>query len=344
MDKERLINEVCRATTEARRSGVHFIGIDLESVEATGKNQFLFFMKPELTEAITSLRQITGYLLDAMEDFGMAIESAAAISGAYLAKHGIVSEHYGIIDAAARDPGSTITEDMRGVFQESFGADSNGVRLVGGVRYLQDHPELDSATLSRLWLERGYVRLGSGTYCQHVAGEDLYLINGFYPRMLEHFTKEQSCIMTFVLRSSTSWGAARREFVGATAPADAKAGSIRNSLLERKQEFGLAAVSPNLNGVHLSAGPVEGLVELMRFTQNREEFSGRPNVADFMFGQVLSERFSPEVVEAILGNVPVETDSGIQTAFDITEELDSEEALTILASALEGRSRNPKEG
>jgi hypothetical protein len=341
MDRDGLISAVCGATAEARGNGVHFTRIDVENTAVTGENQFLFFLKPELTEATESLGDIMGYLLGTMADHGMAIESAAAISGEYLAKHGIVSEHYGIIDAAAKDPSSTITEAMRRVFEENFGLNSNDATLIGGVPYLQVHPELDSATLSNLWLERGYVRIGSGTYCQYVPEEDLYLVNGFYPRMLEHFTKERSCIVTFVLRSSTSWGVARGDFVGATAPAEAKAGSVRKGLLERQTDFKLGVVSPNLNGVHLSAGPVEGLVELMRFTQNREEPAARRDLTGFMFGKLLSEQFDANMIEEILGNCEVETESGVSTTFDITEELDSDDALLILRSTLDKKSRTP---
>ncbi len=334
MDSDRLVGAVGRAVVEAKSGGAHFIRVNSGNSKAIGKNQFLFFLKPELTEHTEALDSVTEYVLEKMAEHDMTIESVAAISGEYLAKHGIISEHYGIIDAAARDPSLTITPAMWNALESHFDVTRDAVKVIGGVPYLKQHNELDAESLSSAWLDRGYFRLGSGTYCQYIQGEDVYLVNGFYPRLLDHFTREETCIVTFVLRSSSSWSCARRDFVGATAPAEANKGSVRNGLLERQERFLLAEVSPNLNGVHLSAGPVEGLVELIRFTRNRDSTISGAELSEFVFGRTLAEHFNEAEIANILENSRVETDTGPSTTFDITEELDSDDALAILRSAI----------
>jgi nucleoside diphosphate kinase len=200
--------------------------------------------------------------------------------------------------------------------------------LVGGIEYLANHPDMDAAALSQKWLNGGYRRLGGGTYCQYIDKEDLYLINGFYPRLLEHFTKPGACIACFVVRGATPWKKARSEFAGATAPEEAVPGSIRNGLLTRKKEFGLPEVSPNLNGVHLSAGPLEGVVEIMRFSARHRELE------DLVFGKMLIENFDGPDIDSMLSNSIVAARHGSTSCFDLTEELDSNDAIDELALAV----------
>ena len=68
--------------------------------------------------------------------------------------------------------------------------------------------------------------------------------------------------------------------IGTTDPSKAAADSIRGTLFADPAAFGLATVSSNFNGVHMSAGPLEGLVELVRF------FGG--SVGDYSFAPALA--------------------------------------------------------
>ena len=334
MDLREVRFELKEAVNAAKSSGEQFIEIPVGAAEPVGNNQFLFFLKPELTDAGDQFDTILDFIFQQLGQFRMEVESVSVISGEYLAKFGIISDHYGIIDAAAKNPAATITNAMWSSFEEHFDRRRDEVQVIGGIPYLSGHQELDPEELSRVWLERGYFRMGSGTYCQYVADEDLYLVNGFYPRLLHHFTRPASCIVSFVLRSQTAWKIARRDFVGATAPGEAVQGSIRNGLLVRKDQLGLPEISPNLNGVHLSAGPVEGLVELMRFTVNRLEAGGSATYADFLFGRLLAAIFEEATISSIVGNAVVATPSGKESVFDLTEEMDSTEAAAALQTAV----------
>ena len=58
-----------------------------------------------------------------------------------------------------------------------------------------------------------------------------------------------------------------------------------------KEKFGLDEVSASQNGFHLSAGPVEGLVELMRYGSDFSTGEIK-KPSDFSFGKELLRVFS----------------------------------------------------
>lgn len=296
-----------------------------------GGSQMLFFLKPELMRS-RRLGLVAGMASRAFADHGLAVESVAVLSGGYLGEHGIVAEHYGVIDAVARDPAAALSGQARTRFRELYGRDADG-RVTGGVAYLDRHPGLDAETLARAWLARPADKLAGGTYCQPLPEEGCYLINGFYPRMLRHFTAAGSRVAAFVLRGDTAWAAARQRFCGATDPARALAGSLRAELLRRQRELELPEVSANFNGVHLSAGPLEALVELRRFGSDLSRSPLQRPPEDFMFGRALAARLPADAVSALLRNPTVETPAGPRSVFDLTEEKDPPEALEILAAA-----------
>src|SRR5882724_1495602 len=78
----------------------------------------------------------------------------------------------------------------------------------------------------------------------------------------------------------------RSELTGSTNPATAPPESIRGALFARKQELGLDEVSAGANGVHVSAGPVEGMVEVLRFMSNLDT-DHRITPEETTFGKLL---------------------------------------------------------
>jgi hypothetical protein len=162
-----------------------------------------------------------------------------------------------------------------------------------------------------------------------VEGKDIYLINGFHPKQLMHFTEKGRSIVSLTLAGNTDWKTARNDFIGKTNPSDANPGSLRRELLDRKQEFGLSVVSSSQTGFHLSAGPVEGLAELMRYCSDYEsEKLKSPD--DFRFGRQLKPYFSEQEIGLICSNHLVEYQGGKIRTFDLTEEKNSSEAVKML--------------
>ena len=133
------------------------------------------------------------------------------------------------------------------------------------------------------------------------------------------------------ISGNMNWTDARNNFIGSTFPASAENGSIRKELLNNKPELGLTEVSQALNGVHLSAGPVEALIELCRYNSNYSNIEQIKQYTDFSFGKNLLKSFDKEKIEMILSNINISTNGKAISIFDLTEEKNSEEAIELLS-------------
>ena len=301
--------------------------------ETKGRNEFLFFIKPEITSFSENVHidEIINLIFSKIKAFSLTIQNIKILSAKYLAEYSIIARHYGVINKLATSPLQYFSEEAKNKFQNLFNLKIEDAEILGGVELLKKYPTLKPESLDYLCQNTKSEKLAGGTYVNRLKldGNEIYLINGFHPRQLEHFTAPGRSIVTFTLVGDTSWKIARNDFIGKTNPMDATKGSIRNELLLNKENFGLKTVSSSWNGVHLSAGPVEGLVELIRYNS---DFSA-PNIKshkDYDFGKRLDDTFSSEIVEKIKSNPNVSYDQRYKSVFDLTEETDSIDAIEIL--------------
>ena len=258
------------------------------------------------------------------------------LSANYLDKFDIIAQHYGVINKIASDAHQNLSDGAKEKFKELYSQVIEASNVLGGMEILTKYPDFISYSLDYLWQNLENKKLAGGTYCEEIKidNEAIYLVNGFHPRQLKHFTEKGRSIVIFTLSGDLSWTEARSNFIGATRPSDANEGSLRRELFDRKDEFGLAEVSQGVNGVHLSAGPVEALIELKRYNSNFSDNSQIKDFSLFSFGKKLAENFSSESLEKILENSNVEIDGKAVSIFDLTEEKDSDEAITILKAHL----------
>jgi hypothetical protein len=300
-------------------------------------HEFLFFIKPEITvhsEQI-NLDAIFGLVFDKFDQYDLQVKDIRILAASYLEKYDIIARHYGVINALSRKPMDYFSREAEDKFRVLYGKDPRQVTVLGGIEFLQCYPALTPFTLDELWQHSKTEKLAGGMYCAviPVEGKDVYLINGFHPRQLIHFTEKGRCIVAFTLTGNTDWSIARNNFIGKTNPADALPGSLRNEILNRKQEFGIQEVSSSQNGFHLSAGPVEGLVELIRYCSDYS--SGKiKDPEDFLFGRQLKAYFNQEDINLICSNQLVENKGEKIRTFDLTEEKNSSEALQLLKESV----------
>jgi hypothetical protein len=296
-------------------------------------HEFLFFIKPEiiLLEDKKKAEAVFELLLRKISQFGLTIRDIRLLGASYLEKYDIIARHYGVINALSREPLKVFTTEAKSKFREVFGHAPEDVKILGSLQFLQQNPAFSPDSLQQLWQQSQTAKLSGGNYCALVnaGGEDVYLINGFHPKQLIHFTAEGRMIITFKLTGNLDWAVARNMFIGKTNPADAAPGSLRNELLVNKEEFGLNEVSASQNGFHLSAGPVEGLVELMRYGSDFAAGDIK-KPADFSFGRQLLKFFSGEATGIICSNRIVSYRGNNISTFDLTEEKNSAEAFEIL--------------
>jgi len=331
---ELLIDKTSDAIKKAQDNQLNFFEIYENPNEIKYVNQFLLFIKPEITVKDESIKvsNIIELIFTKLHDFRFEIEKIHLLSSDYLEKHEIIAQHYGVINRLAKYAIENIPDIASEKFSQVFKNDISKCKVLGGFQFLDAYQNFNPISLDILWQNKTNIKLAGGTYCEDIKldGDIIYLVNGFHPRQLMHFTEPGRSIVVFTISSDLNWSIARNEFIGATNPLNAKHGSIRRTLLDNQLSYGLPEISQGMNGVHLSAGPVEGLVELIRYNSNFENELSIKMIKDFRFGQSLIENFNEEQIEKIISNVDVNYQGRQISIFDLTEEKDSSEAISIL--------------
>lgn len=333
MSHQNLIQDLISSVKKAQNQSINVENVFSDTAVSKGKNEFLFFVKPEITMASDkiNLEAILRIVFDKIEQFGFNIHNIKVLSAKYLEQYNIIAQHYGVINKIASDAVHQLSEGAKAKFEEIYGVKFSDVKVMGGVEFLNYNKHFDAYSLDYLWQNTENQKLAGGTYCEKLKfdAETIYVINGFHPRQLKHFTEEGRSIIVMSLSSDTDWNVARSKFIGATNPVTAESGSLRKTFLEQKESLGLAEVSQGVNGVHLSAGPVEGLVELKRYNSDFSKADGVMEFESFAFGKKLKDSFGEKMNE-IVGNFNVNVDGKMVSVFDITEEMNAEQAMEVL--------------
>ena len=301
------------------------------------KNEYLLFLKPEITmpSETIQLEAVIDLILDRMDDFGFVIHDVRILAASYLEAFNLIDQHYGVISLISNHGQNAMTESAKANFKALYGVEVDDSKVLGGMEFLRKYPFFNYHSLDCLWQNSENIRLGSGTYVEklRIDQEVVYLLNAFHPKQLRHFTEQGRSIVLFNISGDRPWKEARESFAGATDPRKAAEGSLRRLLMEQKEALGLPDVSQSFNGIHLSAGPVEALIELHRFDSDHSRPEGEADFKDFSFEKELIRAFG-EIPEALLNNETINVDDKFITVFDLTENLDSEDALCILKKYL----------
>ncbi len=244
-----------------------FSVIEPYRIPQTHGNEFVFFIKPEVTMA-------GDYAVSKVIDIASSVfaRNSIEISGLfiagneYLKKHNLIEEHYGVINFVAKNGVSVLTNAPKERFRSEYGVGIDTVKVLGGFQFLDEYRAFTVDTLNDLWESGNRVKLAAGIYCEKhiVKGETIYILNGFNPYQLSFFTETGRYIIIASLFTAMDWSKMRNDIAGVTNPFKAASGSIRAEILRTKDETGID-VNPGQNGVHLSAGPFEALAELKRF-------------------------------------------------------------------------------
>jgi len=236
-------------------------------------------------------------------------------------------QHYGVIANISKNGESVISSSAKQALGEKF-ADFPGAEVLGGHQFLTRFPDINAYSLSVLNDNLGTTRLAGGTYAMKIKvfGKPFIVLNPFHAYQLVPYTTPGHAIVLFEVTSPTAWATLRTNVCGTTDPKDAPEGSIRRTYLNQKSDIGLKEVDKSANGVHMSAGPLEAMVELARFFNVKN--------SETAFGAALKAKgLSDDQINALAGNPLVETDGKKVSAFDATEEKDAAKAAEILAAA-----------
>ncbi len=232
-------------------------------------NELVFFFKPEVlaVEDDQKIANSLNLVQEKFNQFDVKVCGAAIIPGKSLEKYEIMNRHYGFINQLSRMASKMVDDETRAEIFEILGKiDTGNYRIMGGHEFL-NHFKVEISSLAEIWSGDDSIKLRSGFYLLDVIFHDepLIIINGFHPKQLIHFTKEDHRIYLMLLHTDTDWHAMKFDLVGDTFPEKAAEGSIRNIMYNSPETFGLREVNIGANCVHLSAGPFEAAFEVNNF-------------------------------------------------------------------------------
>jgi hypothetical protein len=295
------------------------------------RNELLLFIKPEIFMVgdKEKMANTVSLVFRKLEEFDAYHEGIMMVGGKVLEEKAIMSQHYGFINRLSVSASQILDADDRGKVYEAAGVSgADGYKIYGGHEYLTAHPGEDLFGLDKLWFTKKSIKLRSGFYVQAYEKdrEKFILVNGFHPAQLAHFTDPSHRIVLFLIHSNSNWSALKNQMVGATFPEKAVSESIRGILFARPHDFGLETVSIANNGVHLSAGPFEGVFEVVNFfgkilgvdPEKTPSLAIKKMVqAGIEMGQALT----------VLKNPILRTPEKLVDLFTATEDMDSEAAI-----------------
>ncbi len=293
------------------------------------KNKALVFIKPH---AITDkfIQFVEGFLAEK----NIAVTEPQRISAGEIKKRGIVDRHYFAIAGTAvfsTPKEYSLGEDSLKKFEEAFGTswdDALGEKkILNSIEAQKRAGNVSGIELNEIWQRSPQVKMSPGLYAGYFKEQDIYCINGFYPGQREVFTSDGAEVVLYEAEFSpevVSWEQFRQKIIGATDPQKAAAGSLRSILLQRFIDFGLTSQPVmSKNGVHASAGPLEGLRERIVWLDtdpDEDEFAGR------LFAGGLGR----DDLDALLENPVVTLGTQTGPVFDLTEDIDGLEAAEML--------------
>lgn len=322
--------------TFAPSSGYLKIVQNLEIGRDNWQNELLLFMKPELfmVSDPACIRNSTALVLEKLDEYRAFVHGIAIVGGQFLADKGIMDRHYGFINRLSKNASKILKAEDKARIISALGISSlEGIDLLGGHEYMQKYPGETFEELDQFWFSKKSIKIQSGFYLQlyEKNGGKLVLINGFHPGQLHHFTHPDHRVALFLVHSDTAWKTLRNEMVGNTYPEKAAPDSIRGSIYAEPPKFGLSQVDISNNGVHLSAGPFEGVFELVNFFGGLYERE-KDRMLPLLVRRLMSRGISEDKALKVAQNPPI-TVSGKRTdLFSATEDFDTAPAIDLWLS------------
>lgn len=295
----------------------------------SGANHCVLFVKPEclaLDEGV-NVKAILKLVLTALKDNKVKTGAVRLMNGPYLGRYHIMEQHYGVINRASRLGEKALSAPTRAKLEKDCpGFD----RVMGAHEFVEQFPEISPFALNVMTDTLGTKKVAGGKYyfMLNVGGERIVVLNPFHPQQIAHYTQPGKAILIFECQTDTDWEVLRSDMTGSTDPTRAAEGSIRKTLLEKKDKLGLRDVSTASNGVHCSAGPLEGMVEFCRFFSDHAK-KQHISPVEAPFGHLLGEHGVSEKTVLELADNPILGGDG-DYAFNITEEKNADAAADLL--------------
>ncbi len=295
------------------------------------KNELIFFFKPWCftSSNFNNNASIVKLAFEKFRDFNVEISGVLKLTGPRLEELEIMDKHYGVINKLSRWASQNVTDEEEDIIAKILDLPTlKDHPILGGHECLKQFPDFDEYSLNDLWLQKKSKKLRSGFYYnryEHKANQFI-LVNGFHPSQLKNYTHQDRQIIIVLVHSNTSWEELKEDLIGNTYPDRAAPHSIRGELFKNRETYGIKQISISKNYVHLSAGPFEGLFEIINFLNKIEEVDFQIENTN-LYRLFKKQALSLKDLEIALTNPEKEIDGHHTDLFTITEEKDTLDAI-----------------
>ena len=296
-------------------------------------NELLFFIKPELLQIQEDkyINETLKLIFNRFLEYGIHIKGLMIVGGNTLREKEIMNNHYGFIDRLSRFGSKNITNSDIFIIREKLNIDrEKDLIILGGHEFLDRFKDETENSLANLWFSKKSIKIRSGFYFQNFSykNQNLIILNGFHPQKLLHYTDKNSRLILFLIESNSDWKCLRNEMVGDTFPEKADHNSIRGALFSNPKSFGLDKVDISNNGIHLSAGPYEGMFEISNFYGKILDID-ITKYKPLLLKKMVEKGIKLEEALTTLTNPTIYFGGKNINLFSITEDVNSPEAIEI---------------
>ncbi|MER5431771.1 hypothetical protein [Streptomyces sp. NPDC002588] len=308
-------------------------------------HQFLVMLKPELTAEATHREPDaapSGLLhraLGRLEAGGVTIRAARLTTAAGLARRRLIEQQYAVLNRVSRLGLEAVpaagAERLARLYPEAFAAEATGRRsILGGHQLLDAVPGLTAYALDAFARNLPIEKVAAGVYALEMVldGERMVVLNAFHPSQLDHFHRPGGQVVFLECLTDRPVAELRREVIGATDPAQAERGSVKELLHTEREAFRTWKVCTRLNGVHASPGAVEAMFTIQRCFSDDW---GRLPLGDTQLGRgLLAAGLTEARIQALEHNPQIEVDGTSGPLFDVTEDMPVDEAFDLVVQLL----------
>lgn len=311
--------------TEVQRTGLRGDTGPRLAAAPEGGTHFATLVKPEVlttTGAVEAMSEV----LRVLGEGDVQILRCAMVPARDFGARGALLLHYPRLHRVAADGAQALCSRARRellALHASFGT----AGAIGAYEAMTYDTDLTPVALGDRCRESGIHRLGSGSYASviELAGGPTTVLNGFLPALASTYNDPTALVGLLECHSHREIDDLRTHLLGALHPAAAAPTTLRGALGALTGGQRGESLSEGRNGVHLSAGHLEGMFQVWRYFAATD---GR-GIDSTALGRSLVERgVSMASVAALAADHNLAEDSGETVApHGATENLHRTEVL-----------------
>ncbi|MER5812190.1 hypothetical protein ABT143_29095 [Streptomyces sp. NPDC002033] len=229
-----------------------------------GGSHFTVLVKPEvLTPEATA--EALAQTLRVLGADGVRVLRCVLTPAADFAVRGHLHLHYPRLHRVAADGPPALTSGARRELA-ALTAACGAEEALGALDAMSRDPELTPLALEERCRKAGIHKLGSGSYASvtELHGRTVAVLNGFLPALAGGYADPGALVALLECHSVREIADLREHLLGALDPAAADPASLRGALADRIARQHGIPLSEGRNGVHLSAGHLEGMFQAWR--------------------------------------------------------------------------------